>query len=57
MIETFERNREDYLHGRYSGTQLRREYVDPFFKALGWDVGSPYYAPTDKSQKPRSSGA
>jgi hypothetical protein len=38
LIETFERNREDYLHGRYSETQLRREYLDPFFKALGWDV-------------------
>lgn len=38
LIETFEQNREDYLHGRYSETQLRREYLDPFFKALGWDV-------------------
>jgi len=38
LIETFERNREDYLRGRYSETQLRREYIDPFFKALGWDV-------------------
>ncbi len=38
LIEMFERNREDYLHGRYSETQLRREYIDPFFKALGWDV-------------------
>ncbi|MEN6575276.1 MAG: N-6 DNA methylase [Phycisphaerales bacterium] len=38
LVEMFERNREDYLHGRYSETQLRREYIDPFFKALGWDV-------------------
>jgi predicted type IV restriction endonuclease len=38
LVEMFERNREDYLHGRYSETQLRREYLDPFFKALGWDV-------------------
>ena len=38
LIETFEQNREDYLHGRYSETQLRREYLDPFFAALGWDV-------------------
>jgi len=38
LIDTFERNRESYIQGRYSETQLRREYVDPFFKALGWDV-------------------
>jgi predicted type IV restriction endonuclease len=48
LIETFEQNRESYLQGRYSETQLRREYIDPFFKALGWDVdntrgyGEPY---------------
>jgi len=24
--------------GRYNETQLRREFVDPFFRALGWDV-------------------
>jgi type I restriction-modification system DNA methylase subunit/predicted type IV restriction endonuclease len=38
LIETFERNRDAYLKGRYSETQLRREFIDPLFKALGWDV-------------------
>ncbi len=38
LIETFERNRDSYAQGRYSEMQLRREYVDPLFKALGWDV-------------------
>ena len=38
LVETFERNRESYAQGRYSETQLRREDIDPFFKALGWDV-------------------
>jgi hypothetical protein len=38
LIETFERNRDSYVQDRYTETQLRREYVDPFFKALGWDV-------------------
>lgn len=38
LVETFERNRESYAQGRYAETQLRREYIDPFFKALGWDV-------------------
>ena len=27
-----------YRSGRYNETQLRREFLDPFFEALGWDV-------------------
>lgn len=38
LIETFDRNEETYVQGRYNETQLRREFIDPFFKALGWDV-------------------
>lgn len=38
LIERFDRNRESYLTGNYNETQLRREFLDPFFTALGWDV-------------------
>jgi hypothetical protein len=38
LIETFERNKETYRQGGLNETQLRREFLDPFFKALGWDV-------------------
>jgi predicted type IV restriction endonuclease len=38
LIERFDRNRETYLSGDYNETQLRREFIDPFFAALGWDV-------------------
>lgn len=38
LIERFQRNREAYLTGQYNETQLRREFLDPFFTALGWDV-------------------
>jgi hypothetical protein len=38
LIERFERNRESYLSGQYNETQLRREFLDPFFTALDWDV-------------------
>lgn len=34
----FENNREAYRSGTYNETQLRREFIDPFFKILGWDV-------------------
>jgi len=38
LVERFERNRDDYKSGKYNETQARREFVDPMFKALGWDV-------------------
>ena len=40
LVERFERNREGYRSGGYNETQLRREFVDPFFALLGWDVGN-----------------
>lgn len=38
LIARFERNRETYQANTYNETQLRREFIDPFFAALGWDV-------------------
>ncbi|MDE2180883.1 MAG: N-6 DNA methylase, partial [candidate division NC10 bacterium] len=38
LTERFDRNREAYRSGQYNETQLRREFLDPFFAALGWDV-------------------
>ena len=38
LIERFTEQQEDYRFGRYNETQLRRDFLDPFFTALGWDV-------------------
>jgi predicted type IV restriction endonuclease len=38
LIERFQRNREQYLNPVYNETQVRREFIDPLFVALGWDV-------------------
>jgi len=38
LVERFERNRDAYRSGQYKEEQVRREFIDPFFKALGWDV-------------------
>src|SRR6266699_911477 len=38
LVERFDRNREAYKSGQYNETQLRREFLDPLFKALGWDM-------------------
>jgi hypothetical protein len=38
LVERFERNIEAYRSPAYNETQLRIEFVDPFFEALGWDI-------------------
>lgn len=38
LIERFTQHLDDYRNGRYTETQLRRDYLDPFFRALGWDI-------------------
>jgi len=38
LVETFNRNIEAYRSQQYNETQLRREFIDPFFEELGWDV-------------------
>jgi predicted type IV restriction endonuclease len=40
LIETFDRNIETYHSPQYNETQLRREFIDPFFEELGWDVSN-----------------
>ena len=40
LVERFERNIEAYHSPAYNETQLRREFIDPFFEALGWDVAN-----------------
>jgi predicted type IV restriction endonuclease len=38
LIQRFERNRDAYRSPHYNETQVRREFLDPLFKALGWDI-------------------
>ena len=40
LVELFDQNRESYRSGKYNETQLRREFLDPFFEALGWDMNN-----------------
>jgi predicted type IV restriction endonuclease len=40
LIERFERNLDAYKAGSYNETQVRHEFIDPFFEALGWDVNN-----------------
>jgi type I restriction-modification system DNA methylase subunit len=38
LVNRFDAHRDSYHSGRYNETQLRRDFLDPFFKALGWDI-------------------
>ena len=38
LVERFDLHRDSYLSPHYNETQVRREFIDPMFKALGWDV-------------------
>ena len=38
LVEQFDRNLAAYKSGKYNETQVRVEFIDPLFKALGWDV-------------------
>ena len=40
LVEHFDRNASELRSSAYNETQLRREFLDPFFEALGWDVNN-----------------
>jgi len=40
LVSRFEDNRSMYRSGNYNEARLRLEFLDPFFKALGWDVNN-----------------
>lgn len=38
LVERFQRNRESYDAAQFNETQTRVQFLNPLFKALGWDV-------------------
>lgn len=38
LVERFEEQYDSYKKAEYNETLTRRDFIDPFFKALGWDV-------------------
>ena len=38
LIERYEFHREALIKNAYSEARLQEDYVDSFFRALGWDV-------------------
>jgi hypothetical protein len=49
LVAQFTQNRDAYRSGRYNEAQLRQEFLNPFFEALGWDmVNRSGYAPQNR---------
>lgn len=38
LMTRFDEQKPSYLDPSYNETQTRRDFIDPFFKALGWDI-------------------
>jgi hypothetical protein len=38
LVDRFDRDRKVFLSGDYKEEQLRLEFLNPFFTALGWDM-------------------
>ena len=38
LVERFEEHIKEYKKSNYNETTTRRDFIDPFFKALGWDM-------------------
>ncbi len=38
LVDRFERHHDSYQVAGYNEAQLRQEFLDPFFKAVGWDI-------------------
>ncbi len=42
LSETFEKNINYYKSSRYQEAEVRKDFIDPFFTLLGWDVNHVY---------------
>ena len=38
LVQRFDEQKESYKNHAYNEAQTRRDFVDPFWKALGWDI-------------------
>ena len=40
LVQKFEDHKAEYRQSEYNETQTRRDFIDPFFEALGWDISN-----------------
>jgi type I restriction-modification system DNA methylase subunit len=50
LVETYKANRDHYLSPSYNETQLRTDFLNPFFEALEWDIRNISGKPTNERE-------
>ncbi len=50
LIQTYESNRDYYQSPKYNETQLRSDFLDPFFELLGWDISNKTGKPNNERE-------
>ena len=50
LIEKYQSDRIHYLTYKYNETQLRSDFLDPFFELLGWDIKNTVGKPTNERE-------
>ncbi|MCC4227114.1 Eco57I restriction-modification methylase domain-containing protein [Zunongwangia profunda] len=50
LVKKYHSNREAYLKPEYNETQLRIDFLDPFFELLGWDIKNLSGKPTNERE-------
>jgi len=50
LVHKYQSNRKTYLEADYNETQLRTDFLDPFFELLGWDIKNAEGKPTNERE-------
>ncbi len=50
LVKKYHSDRETYLKPSYNETQLRTDFLDPFFELLGWDITNSKGNPTNERE-------
>jgi type I restriction-modification system DNA methylase subunit len=50
LVKKFDSNQDYYRSNEYNETELRTEFINPFFEALGWDVYHKRYFRADEKE-------
>lgn len=50
LVKKYHTNRKTYLNVSYNETQLRVDFLDPFFELLGWDIKNTNGKPTNERE-------
>jgi len=50
LVKKYHSNRKTYLKADYNETQLRTDFLDPFFELLGWDIKNSEGKPTNERE-------